>query len=329
MRKTLRQVGDLVTGRVHSLGLFLTRRCNSRCVYCCLEVGTDPKDKLTLEEIKRVLKEASDMGARQLVIPGEGEPLLDENLFPVIEHAQALGMTTKVYTNGALVTPAAAARLFRSGVSVVFKLPTLDEAVYDRLAGVPRLLRWAAAPSKANPDGRTRVPEALLHFLDAGYGTPRGRLLFSVECAVMKPNLADIPAVARLCRRLGLEFLPETTIRLAAADRSWDALAVTPGEEAALFRELVRISGRRFLWQQRVRCRFETNPFIDASGNLRHCFGLAADIGNIREAPLAELHAREMKLRRETGMLNPKIAPRHRGFRKCATRRSLESRGND
>lgn len=326
MKEIVAKALSLGTGRVHSLGIFLTRRCNGRCPYCCLDVGSDPSDKLTLEELKRVVAEASALGVRQLVIPGEGEPLLDENLVPLVAYAGALRLGTKVYTNGALVTASMAEKLFHMDVSVVCKLPTLDEGLFNQLSGVRNLMAWAEAPLSRRDGSAVRIPVGLLRLLEAGYGTKRGRRLLSVACVVMRPNLEDIPDVARLCRSLGLEFLPETTIPVGSAARAWEALSVTLAEESRLFEELVRICGRRFLWQQRVRCRFETNPFIDASGNLRHCFALAAKVGNVRDTPLAELHAREMRLRSATDMLSPKLSLRHRGFRKCVTRRTLESR---
>ncbi len=309
--------------RIDSLGVFLTPRCNFRCLYCCARIGADPPDKMSLQELQSVVRQARALGARWLIIPGQGEPLLDGNLFPLVDFAGRLGLSTKVYTNGSPLDDTQAARLVASRVSVVFKLHAFDPDGYARLAGVRSgYVPWEEYAG--NGAAAVRIPRGLRLLLEAGYGGARrlrsGESLLQIESVIVKPNLAGLPDIARWCRSQGIDFMVETLLP-ARGGVPATGLSVTPEEERALFSELRSILGWKFSCSQRIRCRFETNPFVDASGNLRHCFGLACRIGNVRETPLAELHEREMNARKQAGLISWPIALGRGRFRHCATRR--------
>ncbi len=309
--------------QIGSIGIFLTPRCNFRCVYCCTETGADRPEKMTLDELQSVVRQAAELGARWVVVPGEGEPLLDENFFPLVDFAQGLGLRTKVYTNGALLDAGGVARLSAGRVSVVFKLHAFDQESYHSLAGIrSSRVPWEAYTGTCG--GTVSLPRGLRLLLEAGYNQgPRvssGESLLQIESVVVRPNLTALPKIARWCKSERIDFLVESLLPAGKAGKT-EGLFVTPEEEQALFQELRAILGWKFGCSQRLRCRFETNPFVDSCGNLRHCFGLACNVGNIRETPLADLHERELELRKQIGLMNPAIKLGRAGFRRCATRR--------
>jgi MoaA/NifB/PqqE/SkfB family radical SAM enzyme len=250
---------------------------------------------------------------------------LDENLFPLLEYISSQGLSVKVYTNGSLINDTLAEQLYGLGVSVMLKIHSLDPAIFDELAGRVNAVEWSPIPAKW---GGTNVPAALKSLLEAGYyktgidGIIESKL--QIESVVVRQNLNCIPVIARLCRQLHIDYHVETMIPPPGSPENAEKLTVTPGEEYRLFRELRSILGLRFRMQQKVRCRYETNPFIDISGNLRHCFSVEASIGNIRDTSLAELHRLELEERRAKGMISPKISLSHYGFRDCASRRVLK-----
>ncbi len=309
--------------RIDSVGIFLTRRCNFLCAYCCAETGVDPPDKMTFEELESVVRQARALSARWVVIPGEGEPLLDDNLFPLVEFAQSLGLSTKVYTNGSLLDAARAARLFELRVSLVFKLHAFDRATYDALAGIQAdYVPWEEYEGAGS--AAVKIPRGLRLLLEAGYNRAQrirsGESLLQIESVVVRQNLAALPHIARWCRAQKVDFLVETLLPTRVAGET-TGLSVTPDEEHDLFKELRQILGWKFACSQRIRCRFETNPFIDLSGNLRHCFGLACHVGNVRDRGLADLHERELAVRKQIRLLSWPIALGRPGFRCCASRR--------
>ncbi len=315
--------------RIKSLGLSLTRRCNFRCRYCCSETGSEPPDKLTFRELESAVLQAAKMGAGQVVIPGEGEPLLDELFFPLVDFILEQGLQVKVFTNGSLVDRETAYRLYRQGVAVVCKLHSLSREHYRCLAGIDHAPAWREYQDATG--AVTGIPAGLCFLLEEGYAGARSMAFvesrLQIESIVTRPNLEQIPGVARFCRAEDLDCIVETLIRSGPAAGRVQELAVSTAQVEDLFARLRGILGWRFRLQQKLRCRFETSPFLDVSGNIRHCFGLAAHVGNIRDLPLAELHRRELALRRKKGMLSRRFSPAHKGFRCCAARRCIEKYG--
>jgi MoaA/NifB/PqqE/SkfB family radical SAM enzyme len=282
---------------------------------------------MTLDELKGVFLQAKALGAKEIVIPGEGEPFFDNNLFSLINFASANGLKVTVFTNGTLIDRNIADTLFRHKVFVVFKLHSLNRSVYESLAGRSNVVTWENCCVGEGGNNTFTIPVGLKCLLQAGYGH---KSLFRplnsnlcIETVVVRQNIQHIPIIAQFCEQLGIKCMVETLIRTNRADRDASTLGVTAEEEMKLFEDLRRILGWRFVLRQKKRCRFETNPFLDISGNIRHCFGLGAKIGNIREMPLAELHENELGIRKETGMLNRRYSFSHQGFLTCASRRFI------
>ena len=310
--------------RISSLGIFLTRKCNFNCIYCSSQTGPDPPDKLTLAELMRLLDEAVELGIKWVIIPGEGEVLLDENLFPFLRYATSKGLRSKLYTNGSLLDEEAARRLFGLGTGVVFKLNSFNPHVQDELNGRPDSHQWVEFQyEEVKRTSVKQIPMGLRLLFDAGYrgrSRPWGRQsLLQLESVITRTNAADILEIARFARALRLDFLVETVIPTRSGGGDFDRFALSHEEERQLYQSLSRILGWRFRFQQRIRCRFETNPFVDVRGDFRFCYGLAGQIGNIRDLPLSVLHRKCQILRRDLALRTPPFTFR-RGFRLCAAR---------
>ena len=84
------------------LWLYTNFDCNLRCDYCC--VRSSPKASrraLGLERIKRIAKEAAELGVREIFVTG-GEPFLLSNIDETLL-ACAAAVPTTVLTNGMLL----------------------------------------------------------------------------------------------------------------------------------------------------------------------------------------------------------------------------------
>jgi len=317
---------------IRALGLFLTRRCNLRCIYCCIQVGQDPADKLTLAEIQSAIRQAREAGAKRLIIAGEGEPFLDDNLFSIIDFTTGLGMKVRVFTNGLSIDRLTAKHLFRSGVSLAIKVHALDASTYDLLPGRRNAGEWVGYTRMPPGMEKVVILRNLRYLLEEGYlrsrRVPWEESLLQIESVITPQNLDQLPALARCCKEWDTDFMIETVIPAGNAIAWFAELSVTQERQKALMRELRKILGWKLGLRQKIRCTFETNPFLDVSGNIRHCFGLAAEAGNIRDIPLMELHRREMAIRLERGLLSAPFSFGNKGFRYCATRKSLNVDNN-
>lgn len=82
------------------VGLAITNRCNSNCLYCnCWK--TD-KDELSAEQLILVIDELAEMGTQSINFTG-GEPLIREDIGQIINYSKSKGIKTGISSNGLLV----------------------------------------------------------------------------------------------------------------------------------------------------------------------------------------------------------------------------------
>lgn len=123
--------------------LSVTDRCQCRCQRCAVSAGEGRGPELSGEEIKKLLAEASSLGAREVSFFG-GEPLLRPELPDLVAETRRLGMRAALTTNGLLLDAGMAARLSEAGLSVAgVSLDDPSPEVHDSGRGVPGLWRRA------------------------------------------------------------------------------------------------------------------------------------------------------------------------------------------
>jgi len=311
--------------RINRLGLFLTRKCNFKCIYCCVQTGKDPADKLTFAELKDLLLQAHLMGAKRLGISGEGEPLLDENLFPLFEYARTLGMGCALSTNGSLISKDIAQWLFNNEVLVFAKLDSFNHETQDRLAGINNCYEWVDYVM----NGITfSIPKGLKYLLDAGYGGDKlkifSRKLLTIETVITSLNIVDIPKIVRFCRQCNLLIYIERL--MPPSSPIFDRKLIPPDEEISrLYKEVYPMMNWGSKLITKLRCGYEINPFIDINGDIRFCFSINKSAGNIRSTSLQILHAEQLRLKNKLSKKSPLIRLRGPGFRECRSRRFVRN----
>jgi radical SAM protein with 4Fe4S-binding SPASM domain len=115
-----------------------TDGCNARCLHCSSNSARRSPDELNTAEAKDLMTQFAHVGVVDLAVSG-GEPLLRRDLFDVVAHARALGMSVGIGSNGGRLTAQQAAQLAASGVGR-FQV-SLDgmRAAHDRLRRWPGL----------------------------------------------------------------------------------------------------------------------------------------------------------------------------------------------
>ncbi|MEM5829482.1 MAG: radical SAM protein [Candidatus Aenigmatarchaeota archaeon] len=120
----------------YSIELSPTLRCNLNCLFCWrygkkIEYG----DELTLEEYKRILKEAEELKVREIRIIGGGEPLLRKDTFELMKEVKKHGMFGYICTNGTLFSDEAIKTLVSIGWDhVKISVHAPDKKTQDFLA---------------------------------------------------------------------------------------------------------------------------------------------------------------------------------------------------
>src|SRR5579872_4811531 len=113
------------------LWLYTNFHCNLRCDYCCVRSSpTAPRRELGLERVRRIAREAAELGVKEIFVTG-GEPFLLEDIGEILVSCAATAPTT-VLTNGMLLSGSRAATLRALPRDRIVLQISLDSATPDR-----------------------------------------------------------------------------------------------------------------------------------------------------------------------------------------------------
>jgi MoaA/NifB/PqqE/SkfB family radical SAM enzyme len=74
----------LKDNRLLSVEIEFSRRCNFKCAYCYIRSEDAYKDEMTRNEIRDVIVQAQELGARKIIVLG-GEPMVYPAIFAMLE----------------------------------------------------------------------------------------------------------------------------------------------------------------------------------------------------------------------------------------------------
>lgn len=105
--------------------------CNLHCDYCCVRSSpTAPRRELGLERVKRISREAAELGVKEIFVTG-GEPFLLDDIGEILVSCAAAAPTT-VLTNGMLFTGRRAESLRALPRDQIILQISLDSATPDQ-----------------------------------------------------------------------------------------------------------------------------------------------------------------------------------------------------
>ncbi len=96
----------------------VTDHCNASCVMCPRDLHKlgRPHGIMSLQKYRKSIDEVVELGCRQVVLTGFGEPLIDKRLEQKVEYAKGKGLRNYVISNASLLTRDRAARLITAGL---------------------------------------------------------------------------------------------------------------------------------------------------------------------------------------------------------------------
>ena len=270
------------------LTLYVTARCNLRCVHCAVIPVMGGKDRLTLDDVRRLIDELVAEGGEMVVVSG-GEPLLRDDCLEILSYAAAR-VKTLLSTNGTPIDDQTADALADLGVTVQISLDGATAATHDRIRG---------------PGAFARTWQGIERLQVRGIGE---RLALSVT--VMRPNVGECLDLIDLAEARGVpavRFFPLQRMGRAAA--AWDKLRVEADELARFYEELyLRLPkvGRSIAVDaglpgftlhvpgEGTWCGLGRTLAVDATGDVYPCSLLmepAFRLGNVGEMSLSQLVA--------------------------------------
>ena len=185
----------LHSGRLQRLPLvtlYLSERCNSRCVSC--DWWRNGHADLDLSAVTRLLPSLVELQTKVVLISG-GEPLLNPQWVEITELLRARGLKLWLLTSGLSLAKHAlrAGRLFDA---ITVSLDGTTSASYAAIRGV---------------DAFEKVCEGIRAAVSAG--VPVG-----VRVTVQRANYRQLPEFVRLARELGAEQISFVAVDVSNAD---------------------------------------------------------------------------------------------------------------
>ena len=100
-----------------SVVLELTKKCNLNCDYCYMK-DVEVSSEFTTEQWINIIDKLYDAGVSAVSFSG-GEPLVLKDFIKIANHANNIGLSTSVASNGAIIDKEYAKKLFESGIKYV------------------------------------------------------------------------------------------------------------------------------------------------------------------------------------------------------------------
>lgn len=198
----------------------VTRKCNLRCKHCYSNASGSPhQNELTTTEAKRVITEIALAGVRLLIFDG-GEPLMRDDLYELISHANDVGLQPILGTNATLLSIEAVGRMKKAGIkAVAVSLHDADAKSHDDFCGIEG--SWERAIKGAQNITAAGIP-------------------LQINTCIHKYNLAqfdDIVSMARELRATAIEvfrFIP------AGRGKEYPDLVLTTEEQEYLISQIIQ-----------------------------------------------------------------------------------------
>lgn len=112
-----------------------TNKCNLTCSHCYRDAGEAYQEELNTEEAKTLISQIAKAGFKIMIFSG-GEPLIREDIFELISHANKVGLRPVLGSNGTLINIDIAKKLKEAGAAAVgISLDSLDNIKHDNFRG--------------------------------------------------------------------------------------------------------------------------------------------------------------------------------------------------
>ena len=186
-----------------------------RCLYCFTKGGTLTENNLTEKEYKRIIDEAFELGVKNVMFTGRGEPLFYPLLWELLKYIKDKGGWNIVLTNGILITPKIAKRLYNLNCSVMTKINSFNPKIQNELVGVPNIA--------------VKMYQGLRYLMDAGFNKTHPTRLAN-DNLICKSNYEGIPFMIKWFTSHNIQYVMEKILWTGRAIENIEKLVVTNEE---------------------------------------------------------------------------------------------------
>jgi MoaA/NifB/PqqE/SkfB family radical SAM enzyme len=256
----------------------VTYACQCRCKHCGMDMNDSlGQETLTLEQIKKLLRDARALGVVEITLFG-GEPLLRNDIDEIVSYARDLQMLPTVDTNGLLLSSERVATLKACGIACIkVSLDSPFSQVHDQLRGIDGCFEKAVA-------GLCACVEQGVPCIISTYAT--------------KENLAsgDLNKLIEFGRELGVAGVRILDTVLSGCLFSESHKLLTTEERKQLrdllepgFVFLENLSSSKAISSPVCPCIAKRSIYVSPTGLVQPCNFIPLSFGNIKEEPFGTL----------------------------------------
>jgi len=267
------------------------RAMSEACPHNCFHCFTDKNRRtLTLAQIKRVIDEIAEIGARAIDFLGEGEPTIDPDFFEIIGHTSSKGIIPVIFTDAAtkMRNRDFIRKVADLGASVCPKCDSLFDANYQN---------WVVGDKTGQYFNQRN--EALQFLMEEGLNkiTPDGTTRLGFDMVISSRNIGEVAETLRFCRKNNLWvvfsfYLPAGRSASIGFDRSLEPIVQARQEMRRL---VFSIDRDEFGFNHSIWNNFATMPCVEriqiyGDGRVSPCPGNETIIGAVQHYSIRELH---------------------------------------
>ena len=181
----------LVRSKPLHMGIESTNKCNLGCPMCNRDKDPLPRGHMPLERFKSIIDQNKD--TLEFIWPfGEGEPLLNKDIYSMISYARRAGVRVELSTNGTFLDEESGRRLIESGVdNLILAFDGATPESYEKY-------RKGASFKK--------VKSNIEAFLSLKRRT-KARLRVILQMVILRDNQHEIGLFRKLWKRPGVDAL--------------------------------------------------------------------------------------------------------------------------
>ncbi len=283
-------------------GLYVTYRCNSKCLMCGLQErylrNKDKREELSAHELHQLIDQLARIGTEGVIFSG-GEPFLRKEILFLADYAHEKGMYTLIATNAFLLDEPLCDEIMKSKLDILeVSLDGLG-ATHDRLRGLPGNFGKAC--------------DAVRYIVGK---RKNGRPKINICTAISRENIQEILPLVNTVADLGVNSILFNIANIMGfggekreemrsllfdekgaqeLDRVIDSLKSLKKKTSIIDNSLAYLEAFKLAARGKpIPCRClasQTSINVDTYGNIFPCFGfleLNRPLGNIRDLSLVD-----------------------------------------
>jgi len=282
------------------LHLYLTNKCNLRCIHCYMESGTAEENELNTTEWKQLIKDFSSITPHSLVSFSGGESLIRPDFFEIAQFAKTMGHSTFLFSNGTLINEDNIKMLEKYIDGIQISLDGASPAAHDAVRGPGA---FEKAVNAIRLLGKTDIDINIAYcIVPQNIEDIRHNLVPFLKSLGIKKMHVGISVARTLGRwqRNCPDFEDSSLLSVYSSIKGvLDELYFNGWESPSIARNV-----------RKRNCTFGQRFVVSASGNVHPCAELVWKIGNVRVDSIKSLSEKLAVLHQQTSVDESKCCSR-------------------